>query len=332
MNQTPMEKYIFPYEIENFKDGRPWDSVRVGPKRYVVSSTFRDLASTFYNFELRSDDIFLLGFPRSGTTRCQESIWLLNNNLDYEKSKSIVIDERCPLLDLDMQFSTPLSLEYSEFQNKGTKHSLKKTVSPLKSLPKAPSPRFIKSHLPLSLLPPNLLDTTKVVYIARDPRDVTVSYYYLMKRMLPYDIGFEKFWGAFRDDKIFLTPIFEHIKEAWEQRDHPNMFFLTYEGMSKDVASTLRQMSEFFGKKYSEEEIRGLCEHLSFDKFKTNKSVNGEQTVLKTVDIINDSDCAFIRRGKVGGWEDYFNSEQLKESAERWMSENLVGTDLPFSI
>ena len=30
--------------------------------------------------------------------------------------------------------------------------------------------RFIKSHLPLSLLPHNLLDTAKVVYVARNPK------------------------------------------------------------------------------------------------------------------------------------------------------------------
>ena len=30
--------------------------------------------------------------------------------------------------------------------------------------------RFIKSHLPLSLLPHKLLDTAKVVYVARNPK------------------------------------------------------------------------------------------------------------------------------------------------------------------
>ena len=29
------------------------------------------------------------------------------------------------------------------------------------------SPRIIKSHLPLAMLPPNLLDTTKVIYVGR---------------------------------------------------------------------------------------------------------------------------------------------------------------------
>lgn len=39
------------------------------------------------------------------------------------------------------------------------KSFIPKTVAEIKGLP---SPRFIKTHLPMSLLPPNLLDTAKV--------------------------------------------------------------------------------------------------------------------------------------------------------------------------
>ena len=38
-----------------------------------------------------------------------------------------------------------------------------------------PSPRYIKSHLPLQCLPPNLVDQCKVVYVARNPKGVLLS-------------------------------------------------------------------------------------------------------------------------------------------------------------
>lgn len=66
-------------------------------------------------------------------------------------------------------------------------------------LSEAPSPRHIKSHLPFSLLPPALLDTCKVVYVARDPRDVAISFYHhnrLMKNM-GYKGDFKTYWNYF---------------------------------------------------------------------------------------------------------------------------------------
>ena len=44
--------------------------------------------------------------------------------------------------------------------------------------PHRPSPRFVKSHLPMSMNNPRLLDTCKVVYVARNPKDACVSYYH----------------------------------------------------------------------------------------------------------------------------------------------------------
>ena len=43
--------------------------------------------------------------------------------------------------------------------------------------PAAGGRRFVKSHLPLSMNNPRLLDTCKVVYVARNPKDVCVSFY-----------------------------------------------------------------------------------------------------------------------------------------------------------
>lgn len=66
-----------------------------------------------------------------------------------------------------------------------------------------PDPRFIKTHLPMSLLPPKLLDKTKMVYVARDPRDVVVSSYHhsvLLRKPFGFKCDFKQFWKTYRED------------------------------------------------------------------------------------------------------------------------------------
>ncbi|XP_055706124.1 luciferin sulfotransferase-like [Phlebotomus papatasi] len=49
---------------------------------------FRDSIETFYNFEVRPDDVWLVTFPKSGSTWTQEMIWQICNNLDYERTNN----------------------------------------------------------------------------------------------------------------------------------------------------------------------------------------------------------------------------------------------------
>jgi Sulfotransferase domain len=70
-----------------------------------------------------------------------------------------------------------------------------------------PSPRFIKTHLPFSYLPENLLDTCKVVYVARNPKDVVVSWFYhhLLDPIMETTADFKEFVQLFMNDQgIFL--------------------------------------------------------------------------------------------------------------------------------
>lgn len=67
----------------------------------------------------------------------------------------------------------------------GHKVNQEQIVEHFESFIKMDCQRFIKTHLPLEFLPPKLLETAKMVYIARDPRDVIVSYYRYCKGFKP---------------------------------------------------------------------------------------------------------------------------------------------------
>ncbi|XP_045782725.1 uncharacterized protein LOC123879176 [Maniola jurtina] len=299
--------------------------VRVGPKQYIFQAGIMSVLPSIYNLPLRSDDTFVVTYPKAGTTLTQELVWLVCNNLDYQKAKSSLLNERFPYLELSGILRVS-ELSYSEDQV----DLLKKSVIPMtiKELEDMPSPRFIKSHLPLSLLPQSLLDKTKVVYVARDPRDVAVSYYHHHKlmKMSKYDMEFKEFWKYFVSDLVLSGPFCEHVLEAWEKRNQPNMLFLFYEEIIKDLPGAIKRVADFYGKTLSDEQVNKLAQHLDFDNFKKNKSVNME--TLQQVGVYT-SDGAFIRKGKSGGWREYFD-EEMTAQADEWIAKYLRDTDLRF--
>lgn len=73
--------------------------VQVGPEKWTMPAVFEEYADQIYNFEARPDDIWITTVPRSGTTWTQEMIWLMCNNLDYERALSTPIDVRFPYLE-----------------------------------------------------------------------------------------------------------------------------------------------------------------------------------------------------------------------------------------
>ena len=65
-----------------------------------------------------------------------------------------------------------------------------------KLVEKMPSPRTIKTHLPGAMLPTQLFDKQpKIIYIARNPKDIAVSYYHMHQK----DITLQTYkdWSTF---------------------------------------------------------------------------------------------------------------------------------------
>lgn len=71
----------------------------------ILPQRYRDISEQVKNFKVRSDDVFLCSFPRTGSTWLQEILWLLGNDLDFEKARSIIQQVRNPTLELSCLFS-----------------------------------------------------------------------------------------------------------------------------------------------------------------------------------------------------------------------------------
>ncbi|XP_063821989.1 luciferin sulfotransferase-like isoform X2 [Ostrinia nubilalis] len=339
--KSKMSTEEYPYEIKELGPeetaealkyfGNDDGLVRIGPKGYFFNGRMKNDAAPIYNMSIRSDDVFVVAFPKSGTTWVQELVWLIGNNFDYETAAAIPLIQRSLFLELSSFLNggnTPKVLLENLKGDEKEIQFLKESREPNYKLVEAlPSPRFVKSHLPLSLLPPGLL-RARVVYVARDPRDVAVSYYHhiLLFKRYGFTGDFKNYWDYFRKDMLNWTPYFEHIKEAWDKRDHPNMLFLFYEELLEDLAGAVRRVAQFLGAPVSEEQVVRLCDHLSFHNFKNNKSVNLE--VMREAGLMSE-DGHFVRKGKAGGWREYFD-EQMAAQAQQWIDVNLRGTDLRF--
>ena len=79
------------------------------------------------------------------------------------------------------------------------------------------SRRFVKSHLPLSMNNPRLLDTCKVVYVARNPKDMCVSFYNHNRLMATHGFtgNLEVSWPSPCTDSVWysicLQPVISHL-------------------------------------------------------------------------------------------------------------------------
>ncbi|KAJ0177434.1 hypothetical protein K1T71_007443 [Dendrolimus kikuchii] len=327
-----------PYEIKNVTPeedklikkcvmGHTRSFVKCGKSGYVMPGAFKNHAQAIYNMEVRPDDIWVITFPRSGTTWTQEMIWLLKNHLNFNASKETPLYDRFPMLEITSMIpDIACELIKTNFMNLANFQGLSDAVKTpsWKRIDETPSPRFIKTHLPLSMLPPNLLSTAKVVYVARDPRDVAVSYYYLHKMIAKslMRANFNHYWEAFKRDLLPWTPIIAHTNEAWKQRHHPNLHLVFYEDLIKDLPKEIGRISHFLGKNYSDDKIKQLAEYLSFNSLRKNENVNNTTGNGK-------NEIQFIRKGEAGGWKSHFDQEMVLE-AEEFLISRLEGLDLVY--
>lgn len=68
-------------------------------KKMVILEKYRKMAKRIREMEVYDDDIWVISFPKCGTTWTQEMVWLLNNNLNFTEAKKVNLLQRFPFLE-----------------------------------------------------------------------------------------------------------------------------------------------------------------------------------------------------------------------------------------
>lgn len=273
----------------------------VFPGQIVMSGVLKELT----HFQFKPDDIIVASYPKTGTTWIQEIVYMLTHNFKKSDSSSEFLETRFP---------------YLEYPYPGIKSVALKT-----------GPRFIKTHLPHSILPPSFENSNaKLVYITRNPRDTAVSYFYFMRLLTPcsFQGTLSDFLQLFLSDTAMYSPFFDHVLGYWNHRESSNILFVTYEDLQKHPTHVIKRVANFLGVEASDADIEYIAACTSFSSMSKNPSVNYEH--WKDLGFAYKEKGQFLRTGKVGDWKQHL-SEIDVAAFEEWEKKKLDNSDFKFT-
>eukprot|EP00062_Callorhinchus_milii_P004402 gi/632942763/ref/XP_007886603.1/ PREDICTED: sulfotransferase family cytosolic 2B member 1-like [Callorhinchus milii] len=230
-------------------------------------------------FQVRDDDVFIVTYPKSGTTWMQEVVSLIFSNGDLTPVQTIPSFDRVPWLE---QIRSKSMLETRA------------------------SPRLITSHLLYRLMPKSFYTSrAKVIYVIRNPKDVLVSsfYYHGMASFVENPGTFDEFFQKFLEGKVMFGSWFDHVNSWWAIKDNEKIIHVSYEEMLEDMRGVLLKLSDFLGKKLSEEIIEVIVSQTKFCNMKQNKMSNYS---LVPETLMNQKKSQFFRKGICSDWKNNF--------------------------
>jgi len=265
----------------------------VTPDRYQLSRML----------QTRPGDICYVSYPKSGSTWLAYILVLIVNNGKVPEGKATLRD--C-LNWVESSWTYPRSAAEIESQS---------------------GARIFKSHMPYSMALGGdpAKNPCKYVYIARNPKDVAVSYYYFERQKSwsgNYSGSWEHWLEMFLEGKVQRGSWFDHVLSWWERRDEDNILFTTYEELRGDFRAGLERLVRFLGYAVEESLIEKIMDKSSFSEMQKDQFSNMHE--IKEFQ-------GFFRKGKVNSWKDQFTAEQSEEF-DRVYRERMLSSGLEFDL
>ena len=256
------------------------------------------------SFELCTDDVWIASYPKSGTTWTQQIVKLLQNGGKDDGRK---ITDAIPFVDM----VTKDPIFYYQV-----------------NLSELPFPRAFKSHFTYDLMPcgPPNTKPCKYIYVARNPKDISVSLFHFFQanKVLPPEATWSDFFSTFINGDVGYGSWFDHVLGWWRHKDDPNVLFLKYEDMKKDLMASVETIAKFIGCTPSKEGLEAIVQQCGFESMKSNPLVNYSWESAHEAK-------PFMRKGMVGDWKNLFTDDQ-SALFDTTYTERMKGSGLVFDF
>lgn len=270
--------------------------------------------STIWNdFAFRDDDIVIATWAKSGTTWTQQIVAQLLFGPDQDRA----VAEMSPWLDLRVP---PKAVKLPEVEAQTHR-------------------RFLKTHLPVDALV--FSPQAKYLYIGRDGRDVVWSMFnhhvnandlwYQALNDTPGRVGppigrppgdIRQYWRDWMNqDGHPFWPFWESVRSWWAIRELPNVLFLHFAEMKRDMPGQMRRIAAFLDAKIDESQWPAMVEQCSFDWMKKNAT---QSTPLGGAFWDGGAET-FVHKGVNGRWAETLTAAECAEYEARAVKE--LGAD-----
>jgi hypothetical protein len=233
-------------------------------------------------FRPRPDDIWVVTYPRSGTTWVQFLLYQLTTDGDLGFTH---LTEVSPWFERSLAIGTHRAADFD----------------------RVPAPRVFKSHLTPGWLP----DTGRVVYVERAAEDVAVSYYHFYRSHLQFQGTFEAFFERFVAGDLQYGRWSDHVTEWAEAAEQRPVLRLTYEGLRRDPEASVDRLCAHLGLHPCAETRRRAMERSEFSFMKQHEEKFDHVTALLQERGLRPS--AFLRRGAVGDGASQLTADQREQ-------------------
>jgi hypothetical protein len=151
------------------------------------------------------------------------------------------------------------------------------------------------------------------IYLVRDGRDVSISYYHHQLRQGTFDGEFSSFLARFLDGRADAFGVWHEHVASW--LDSPiarrgRLEVVRYEEMRRDALGTMKRVLGLLGVATSDERIRAIIEANTMERMRRKEET---ASVVKK----KRSDIPIVRKGAPGEWRQVFTERDHEMFLER---------------